>query len=221
MYKQRSQSFSSASRSGSSIHSSNVSRTSCGSNEQDPAEDRDRHDQTNVRSRVHPLPMHSPSHDGDPHNPHPHDDHLERHPNKQHLTSNKVQYPLYHDYANITIDEMNVQRQKQQQSPSRKGKMKNRDDSCTTGESEKVPSSSVSLSPSLRTKTFPVSVHEILTFVDHHPEQYYFATIQQSICPGDIIRWEYHGRSFVIYNRTLLTQCLLPMFLPYQNEFAS
>jgi hypothetical protein len=135
-----------------------------------------------------------------------------------------VQHPPYHDYANITLKEMKLQHSQRESNSS--------SSSSSSSKKIKKPPPSHDASPSLqekfesssplnRTKIFPVSVHELLTFVDHHPEPYYFESIQQSICPGDIIRWEPHGRSFMIYNRTLLAQCLLPMFFPYQNEYAS
>jgi hypothetical protein len=139
-----------------------------------------------------------------------------------------VQHPPYHDYANITMEGM------KQQHYLRESSHTNNSSSHSKSKTTKMPPSHArhalqekfesSLLPSFksnRTKTFPVSIHELLTFVDHHPTPYYFETIQQSICPGDIIRWEPHGRSFTIYNRTLFAQCLLPIFFPYQNEYAS
>lgn len=42
-----------------------------------------------------------------------------------------------------------------------------------------------------------------------------------SFCPSNILRWEYHGRLFIIIDKIGLVKYFFPLYFPYQTEYAS
>lgn len=86
------------------------------------------------------------------------------------MPSTSIQHPKYHDYSKITIEDIK----------KRIIDTKNKEKS-----SSKSKSTITNNRP--RSKTFPSSLHEMLTFIDYHPEQYYFDGYGM-IRPCDIVK---------------------------------
>lgn len=91
-------------------------------------------------------------------------------------------HPIYVDYSNVSIEELNL--------------------------------------PQGRSNTFPVILHQMLSFVDRNPINHVIEDVGV-VNPSSMVRWDHHGRSFTILDKNMMVNFLFPMFFPYQTEFQS